>query len=371
MRRALDSIAAGLRRFPGEKIDLLVGEPCFEPPVEIQAAFQGTAGDPASGYGPPAGLTDLRKVLAGWRDGANGDHEGVLITHGAKAGLLALLAGLVEPGDEVIHPLPCYPAYPAMIRRLGGVPVGVAESGDGFSGWSDGVLAAAGPRTRAVVLSSPSNPSGAVIDGDDLSALVHLCRERGLRLILDEAYAAFRYDRDPFDPGVVDPDCRTLVRVHSASKSLALCGWRIGWIIADADLAGKIAGVQGALINPPATPPQRAMLALPEVPESYFEANRRAVHERLRAMVEAVQRAGCAAAMPAGGFYLWVDIRDRLGPEAPDSAAWCERLAEEHGVALWPGEDYGAPGRIRFALPRGDGWRDDVRELERRLSAAD
>ena len=369
MKRALDSVIAALGRYPGETVDLLVGEPCFDPPAEIQRAFAHVTGEPASGYGPPGGLAELRKLLANWLAGESVNPDQVVVTHGAKGGLLALLAALVEPGDEVIHPLPCYPAYPAMVRRLGGVPVGVAEHGDGFVGWTEKVLAATGSRTRAVVLSSPSNPSGSTIVGEELAALVAGCRERGVRLVLDEAYSVFLFDKIIVDPGGIDPELRTLVRVGSASKSLALCGWRIGWIVADSELVGRVAGVQSALLNPPATPPQLAMLALPEVPSSYFETNRSAVHERLEAMVEAMRRAGFDAAMPAGGFYLWVDVRDRLDPESPDTIKWCEHLAETHGVGLWPGEDYGTPGWVRLALPRGDDWRDDVREVQIRLGA--
>ena len=291
-----------------------------------------------------------------------------MVTHGAKGGLLALLAALVEPGDEVIHPLPRYPAYPAMVRRFGGVPMGVAEHGDGFAGWSDKVLATAGPRTRAVVLSSPSNPSGTTIVGGELATLVDGCRDRGIRLILDEAYSAFCFSDDVVDPAAVDAGC-ILVRVGSASKSLSLPGWRMGWVVADPELVTRVVGVQSALLNPPATPPQRAMLALPEVPDSYFETNRLAVRERLEAMVAAMRGAGFVAEVPAGGYYLWVDVRDRLNGEAPDTASWCERLAEHHGVGLWPGEDYGTPGWVRLALPQGDHWRDDVREVQSRLGA--
>ncbi len=367
MKRALDGVVGALGRWPGDPVDLLVGEPCFDPPVEIQRAFARTAGDPASDYGPPGGLPELRTVLANRLDSKRADPRRVMVTHGAKGGLLALLAALVEPGDEVIHPLPCYPAYPAMVQRFGGEPMGVAEHGDGFAGWADRALAIAGPRTRAVVLSSPSNPSGTTIDGGELAALVDGCGDRGIRLILDEAYADFRFDGDIVDPATMGADA-ILVRVGSASKSLALPGWRMGWIAADGELVASVIGVQSALLNPPATPPQRAMLALPEVPAGYFERNRRAVRERLEAMVAAVRRAGFAAAMPAGGFYLWVDIRDRLDRQKPDSAAWCERLAEEHGVGLWPGEDYGSPGWVRLALPQGDGWRETVHELEQRLA---
>jgi len=367
MKRAIDGVVAALGRWSGDPVNLLVGEPCFDPPAEIQQAFGQISGDSASGYGPPGGLPELRRVLASWVDPDRADPRRVMVTHGAKGGLLALLAALVEPGDEMIHPLPCYPAYPAMVRRFGGVPMGVAERGDGFAGWSEQALALAGPRTRVVVLSSPANPSGTTVDGGELAALVHGCGNRGIRLILDEAYSAFCFGDDVADSGAVDADS-ILVRVGSASKSLALPGWRVGWIVADSELVASVTSIQSALLNPPATPPQQAMLALPGVSPGYFEDNRRAVRERILAVAEAVRRAGFDAAMPEGGFYLWVDIRDRLDSEKPDSAQWCERLAEEHGVGLWPGEDYGTPGWVRLALPRGDNWREDVRELEKRLS---
>ncbi len=370
MKRALDGVVAALGRWPGEPVNLLVGEPCFDPPAEIRGAFGRISGDSASGYGPPGGLSELRAVLADWIDPDRADPRRLMVTHGAKGGLLVLLAALIESDDEVIHPLPCYPAYPAMVRRFGGVPMGVAERGGGFAGLSEQVRGLAGPRTRAVILSSPSNPSGTTIDDGELAELVDTCGNRGIRLILDEAYAAFRFGDDVADAAAVNAES-ILVRVGSASKSLALPGWRVGWIVADEELVTRVTSVQSAMLNPPATPPQQALLALPEVSPDYFEDNRRAVRGRLEAMVEAVRRAGFDAAMPAGGFYLWVDIRERLAAANPDSAAWCERLAEEHGVGLWPGEDYGTPGWVRFALPQDDNWRVVVEQLEERLAAAD
>ncbi len=368
MKRALEGVIGALGQFSGDPIDLLVGEPCFQPPAEIVEAFGRVAREPVSGYGPPAGLERLREILAAWDGSPRTRAAHVVVTHGAKGALLALFTALVEPGDEVIHPLPCYPAYPAMVRRFGGIPIGVAETGEGFSGWIAAVTAAMGPRTRAVVLSSPSNPSGAMISADALAALIEICRDRGVRVILDEAYVSFRFDGLSSSPGPGLPG-DTLVRVGSASKGLALCGWRMGWVITDRELVTRVAQAQAALLNPPATPPQRAMLALPSVPAEYFEKNRREVHQRLEVLAAAVGRAGFEVAMPDGGFYLWVDIRERLHPSKPDSATWCEALALERGVGFWPGEDYGAPGWVRLALPQGDHWRDDIDELERRLSA--
>jgi aspartate/methionine/tyrosine aminotransferase len=310
----------------------------------------------------------LRRALARWDGGDRVAEDNVVVTHGAKGALLALFASLIEPGDEVIHPLPCYPAYPVMVRRFGGVPVGVPESAAGFEGWSAAVERALTGRTRAVVLASPSNPSGSIIPAAELAGLVERCSSRGVRVVLDEAYAAFRFDgggfghRDRCAGG--DP-----VRIGSASKTFALPGWRMGWLVAEPELAGRTAQAQAALLNPPATPPQRALLALSEVSESYFEANRRLVRERIEAVVGAMGSAGLEAATPAGGFYVWVDVRDRLAP-GESSAEWCRRLAAERGVGLWPGEDFGVPGFVRLSLPQGDGWPETVRELERRLTAA-
>jgi len=185
-------------------------------------------------------------------------------------------------------------------------------------------------------------------------------------LILDEAYRDFRFVDEP-DPLPELPVDNTVVRVGSASKGLALPGWRIGWIIADVALAARLAEVQGALLNPPAIPPQQALHAVPDVTAAYFRDNRRRVHRRLEAVTAALTAAGFDATMPEGGFYLWVDVRARL--DDASTIEWCTRLAEERGVGLWPGEDYGVPGFVRLALPRGDGWREDVEQLGRRLSS--
>jgi aspartate/methionine/tyrosine aminotransferase len=252
-----------------------------------------------------------------------------------------------------------------MVRRLGGTPVGVGETDAGFSGWAVVVAGALGPRTRAVVLSSPSNPSGSVLPRDDLRTLAGLCRDRGIRLILDQAYADFRFTDGPDGTESLPVD-GTVVRIGSASKSLALPGWRIGWIAADPEFAARVAAVQGALLNPAATPPQRAMLALPDVSSSYFEDNRRQVWKRMDALAGAVRAAGFEAAVPDGGFYLWIDVQHRL--EGATTIEWCVRLAREKGVGLWPGEDFGAPGFVRAALPQRADWRTDVELVARRLA---
>ncbi len=188
--RAVDAVVAALAAHPGEHVSWIVGEPCFGPPPELADAFARAADSPSFGYPPHAGLPELRDVLAVRfeQEDLSIAPDQITITSGAKCGLFALFAALLEPGDEVIHPRPCYPAYPAMAARLGARPVPVAERDGSFSGWAADIAHHINPRTRAVVLASPSNPTGATLDPVEANALVELCSAHGIRLIIDEAY---------------------------------------------------------------------------------------------------------------------------------------------------------------------------------------
>lgn len=372
--RAVDGVLAALAAHGDRASSWVVGEPCVAPPPALAAALAEAAGAAAFPYPPPAGMPGLRQVLAS-RHGEGGGAvaaDQIAVTAGAKGGLLALLAALLEPGDELIHPLPCYPAYPAMARRLGARPVAVAEAGGSFAGWAEAVAERIGPRTRAVVVASPSNPTGATLSGAQARDLVALCRARGLRLICDEAYADFR-----FAPGTgalpadFDPERRTIVQLRSASKSWALCGWRVGWVVADAGLAATVAAHHSALLNPASGPVQAALTALPAVPAAYLEAARETVRRRGRELVLALEDAGLAAAPPAGGFYLWLDARPLLARSGAGSAAELAlRCAREHGVGLWPGKDFGSPNHLRIAVtaPAAAAWQTALARLAAALA---
>jgi aspartate aminotransferase len=367
--RAVDGVLAALAAHGGDASSWVVGEPCAAPPEALAAALAGAARAGSFPYPPPAGLPRLREVLAArHREGGAGvEASQVVVTAGAKGGLLALLSALLEPDDELIHPLPCYPAYPAMARRLGARAVGVAEAQGSFEGWARAVAGAIGPRTRAVVVASPSNPSGATLSGAQARDLVELCRGRGLRLICDEAYGEFRFAPDTEAlPADFDPGRRTVVQLRSASKSWALCGWRVGWVVADAGLAATVAARHASLLNPASGPAQAALTSLPEVPAAYLEEARETVRQRGRELVRALEDAGLAAAPPGGGFYLWLDVRPLLARTGAGSAAELAlSLAREHGVGLWPGEDFGSPHHLRIAVtaPPPAAWREALARL--------
>jgi aspartate/methionine/tyrosine aminotransferase len=372
--RAVDEVLASLAAHLEPRVSWLVGEPCFEAPAELVDAFARAAASPSYRYPPHDGLPELREVLAQHHsaEGPPTTAKQVVVTSGAKGGLLALLATLLEAGDELIHPQPCYPAYPAMAVRLGARPVAVAECQGGFAGWTEAVADAIGPRTRAVVLASPSNPTGAALEVGEGRALVELCRNRGIRLICDEAYVDFRFapGRQSL-PVAFDPERTTVVQLRSASKSWALCGWRIGWVTGDASLVARVARTHASFINPASGPAQAALCALPEIPDDYLEYARSQVSQRTTELCSAFDAAGIAIKRPDGGFYLWLNVADQIEVAGVGNAVqWCVEVARQSGIGLWPGEDFGATGHVRIAVtaPSDGDWITSVDALTAILS---
>ncbi len=364
---AVDRVVAALGRSNRPKRAWLVGEPFFSPPERLRAAFSRAAGSARVPYGPAGGLPELRAALAELhrRQGQPVEPSQVVVTHGAKAALLALFGALLADDDEVVCPLPCYPAYPRAAAAVGARVVRVPAAGGGARWDLDGVLAALSPRSRLLVLSSPCNPTGGVLREVEAQKLVEACREHGVRLVCDEAYESFRMrPHAPRPPVAWDPGRETVVQVRSLSKTYALCGWRIGWVAASAEVARAVEGWQGALLNPPNTPAQEAAIAVTAVDEAELTAARDVVRARLIEVRAAFEGSGLVVEPPEGGFYLWCDLRPVLGELS--SLGWCERTAERWGLGLWPGEDFGAPGWVRVsavAPPEGewDRWCDHLR----------
>ncbi len=372
--RAVDQVLAALADRGRDSCSWLVGEPCFPPPEVLCDALADAARAGRFPYPPQKGLPGLREVLAERHreGGRSASPDQVIVTSGAKGGLLAVMAALLEPGDEVIHPQPGYPAYRDMARRLGAKPVAVAENHGSFDGWPQRVAEHVGSCTRAVIVASPSNPSGATLSEDQAGELVEICRLNGLRLICDEAYAEFRFARGCSKvPADFDSDRETVVQIRSASKSWALCGWRLGWTVADMRLAARIAAVHSALFNPAPGPTQAALQRLPEVLPTYLDAARARVQRRLSDLATALKDDGLPAEPPAGGFYLWLDVQrlmERHGLDGPEQL--CAGIAHHSGVGLWPGSDFGSADHLRIAVtaPADEDWERSRERLRSALS---
>jgi aspartate/methionine/tyrosine aminotransferase len=350
--RGIDRVREALDSHDGERIDLLVGTPCFPPPPELLDALARAAAAPHFDYAPNQGTPGLRQAIARLhaREGEDVDAAQVFVSHGAKVAALVVLGTLLQPGDEVVLPTPCYPAYRKLPRLFGATVRTVEREGPPFAWDVERIQEAIHDRTRAVLVTSPCNPTGATLDPEALRALVDLCRGAGIRLLLDEAYTAFRFD--PSTMGschVVDPKSEVTIRLRSFSKTYGLCGWRMGYVLAEPQLIERLTWFQASHVNPPNTLIQNALESAIDVPASYHAVALESVRSRLAAIVSALGATPLSMEMPQGGFYALIDLRDAMHSTGHASATeFCRSLAAREGVAFWPGEDYGAPGWARI-----------------------
>lgn len=367
--RAIEGVLEALARFTGlpasarfgrenappsdPRIALCVGTPCFAPPQGLLDALADAVARPHFDYAPNQGTVAAREAIAALHHAAGESipPERIFITHGAKVAVLAILGTLLTQGDEVVLPTPAYPPYLAIPEIFGARVVPVERQRADFAFDPDAIEAAVSERTRMIIVSSPCNPTGATLTNDVAERLVTLCRRRGIRLLSDEAYEAFRFaEASVASPHAFDPEGDVVIRVRSVSKTYSLCGWRTGWVTTSAEAIVALTRFQASNINPPNTLMQAAIEAAPTVPASFHDAARIAIRSRIDAILDALEPTALRCTNPDGGFYIMADLADAMERTGHDSAAsFCRDLALTQGVALWPGEDYVAPGYARIS----------------------
>jgi aspartate aminotransferase len=361
----MNARANALRERGVEVFPFGVGEPDFEPPAFVLEAAKGAIDRGASKYTAVSGIAPLREAICeatkrsrGWAP----TPKQVTVSVGAKHALFNLAVALFEAGDEVLIPAPCWVSYPEQVRLMGATPVLLPTTEE--AGWKvtpRQLEAALTPKTKAVVLCSPSNPTGAAYDEPAMRALLEVLAGHDCWVITDEIYAELIYDgfrfasparlvRESF-PAMVD----RVVVVDGASKQYAMTGWRIGWSIAPEKLAVALDLVQGQSTTNPTAVAQHAALAALSGPQeetlrmrAIFEARRNVMVEGLRAIT------GKPFPSPAGAFYAFVDCTSLYGvslhgkPVTTDTdlALW---LLEEAHVACVAGSAFSMPGYIRFS----------------------
>lgn len=334
-----------LRSEGREILDLAVGEPHFPPPPEVIRATADALSAGHTRYGPVAGLPELRSAIAEQFEGCG--PENILVTNGAKQALFALFQVICQPGDEVILSAPCWVSFAEQIRLAGGEPVLVSSQAGGMD--PSAVSAAVSDRTVALLVNSPSNPTGAVADRKAWETLAGLARERDLLLISDEAYADFVFT-DPGLDGAWDlAEIRDrLIVIRSFSKSFGMTGFRVGYAVASPELIRELAKHQSHATGNVCTFAQYGALAALSLPSDVVTARRDALR-KLGQEAHARLSRWFAVSPPEGAFYLFPDISERLRPgeTAEDFAG---DLLEQTGVALTPGEAFGGPGHLRISF---------------------
>jgi aminotransferase len=341
-------------------ISLAVGEPDFPTPAHIVEAGRAALRAGFTRYSPNAGYRELREAIAGKLRKVNGldvDAGEVFVTVGAmEALMLAFLVGL-DPGDEVILTDPCYTNYPSQITLAGGVPVWVAtDPGRGYLPTPEAMAAAITPRTRALLVNSPSNPTGAVYPAPLLRAIADLAVRHDLLLVSDEAYEALVYgEARHASPAAFPGLAERTISIYSFSKEYAMTGWRIGYLSGPAELLRVMATVQEQVASCVNAATQQAALAALTGSQACVEAMRRAYEHRRDLVVERLNRIpGVRCPRPEGAFYAFPDVR----AITTDTVALADRLLADHGVVVSPGEAFGPRSagflRLSYASSEAD-----------------
>ena len=366
---AVSALAKRLASEGRDIIDLSAGEPDFDTPSFIsEAAIEGIRAG-RTRYTPAPGLPELRKAVAqsllrgaapGWTFGG----ENVVVSAGAKQALFNVCFSLFGPGDEVLIGGPYWTSYPDIVGLARAEPAFVTgDEGRDFRLTVDDLEKVRTPRTRGLILSSPSNPAGVVYSLDELRAVAQWAKEHEIWLLSDEIYRRIHFAGGGRPaPGLLDlspDDLGPFVVLDGVSKTFAMTGWRIGYMLADAGLAAKVAALQSQTTSNPATPSQVAALEAlrrPDLADAAVAEMVTAFRRRRDLVVERVTERlpHLSFIYPQGAFYLFLKVDSEYGGEVSDSTTWCSKLLEETGVAMVPGSAFGDDRYARLSFATSD-----------------
>jgi aspartate/methionine/tyrosine aminotransferase len=334
-----------------DAVRLDIGDPDFTTPAHIVEAAAQAARDGFTHYSPGVGLGSLRELVArkvSERNGLACTADSVAVTTGACGGLYSVFLALLDPGDEVLLPDPGWTTMVPMALAAGvsPVPYRLARGDDGFAVDLAAVEERIGPRTRAVVVNSPSNPTGAVESRETVAALVELTERHGLWLVSDECYEELVFDRPHVSPATLGGPER-VVSVFSFSKTYAMTGWRVGYVVASPEVVRALAKAQEPVVSSTSTISQKAAEAALLGPQDVVAAMRDEYRRRRDLALALLDAAGVGYARPSGAFYVMVDVGD-----AEPSEAFVHRLLRDARVAVVPGSAFGEGGEglVRVSL---------------------
>ncbi|MGM0167145.1 aromatic amino acid aminotransferase [Enterococcus sp. AZ135] len=355
-------IAVSLIRQFDEKVSgipnmlkLTLGEPDFNTPEHVKEAGQQAIKDNFSHYTGMSGLIDVREAASRFlSEKYTVNYEPtteVLVTVGATEALSASLLSILEPGDKVLLPAPTYPGYEPLILLAGAEPIYIDTRETGFvltPEQIDQAMAKHGDRVKAIIITSPSNPTGVAYNEAEVSALSETLKKYSIFVISDEIYSELNYETKHVSFGKYLREQTILI--NGLSKSHAMTGWRIGFIFAPAELTEQIIKVHQYLVTAASTISQKAAVRALVQGISDAEGMREEYRERRDYVYQVMTRLGFEVARPSGAFYIFAKIPADL---EQDSMAFCIDLAEKNQLAIIPGIDFGPEGegyvRISYA----------------------
>ncbi|MBA3391874.1 MAG: pyridoxal phosphate-dependent aminotransferase [Deltaproteobacteria bacterium] len=360
------AVTAKAAKLKADGIDVVsfgAGEPDFDTPAHIKDAARAALDKPGVGkYTDVAGVLPLRKAIAAELSAVHKTTiapDQVLVSTGAKHSLFNLFMALLDPGDEVLIPAPFWVSYPDMVMLAGGRPVILeTRAEDDFAVTPQQVAAACSPRTRAIVLNNPSNPTGAVYTRAQIEGLAKVVVEKDLLVISDDIYRQLVYgDAEYVSIAAVSPElAKRTVLVDGVSKTYAMTGWRIGYTAGPLALIKAMTKIQGQSTSNPTHISQIATLAALTGSQDCVGEMRKAFDERRIEMVKLLRAIpGVTCREPKGAFYAFPDVSAYVGKHSPEGAILdddvqlCDWLVEVGKVAVVPGSGFGAPGFVRLS----------------------
>ena len=332
-----------------------IGEPDFDTPAHIVNAAKEAMDKGMTHYTPSKGLYELREAIAEYTSetmGMDVSAEEVIVTVSAKLAIYGSLMVYIDPGDEVIIPSPAYPSYRGVTRFIGGKPVSVKLREERkFSPSGEEIAAAVTDRTKAIVINSPCNPTGGAYSREDLRAIVEIAHDRDLIVVSDEIYEHIVFDGKKHESILSIPGARErAVLVNGFSKTWAMTGWRLGWVVAPREVAEKISKIQGSTVSCPVHFAQAAAIQAIRGPMDDVKGMVREYEERRDMIHEALNSIpGFSMIKPVATFYAFPNTRE-LGLKSSELA---DRILNEAGVALLPGTAFGPEGEGYLRLSFG------------------
>jgi len=339
----LSTAAARLRAEGREILSLLEGEPDLPVPPAVREATRRALARGETRYSDSTGLLELRTLIARKLKAAP---ENIVVTNGAKQAIYETLQTICGPGDEVLIPSPYWVTFPEAVRLAGAKPVFVPTRAHQLD--LAAVSRAVTKRTRAIVINSPNNPTGAVYPAAVLRGLARLAAKRNFLIVSDEAYEDFVYDRAPYASVASFAPARTIT-IRTFSKSFSMTGFRVGFLAAPPEIARAVKRIHGHVTGNVCTFAQRGAIAALGLGKNERE-RRRAVFQKRRNLAYSLASRSFDCVKPRGGLFVFADARRLLGDRFKNDAALAAHLLHKAGVSVVPGSACGMEGFLRFSF---------------------
>ena len=364
---AVDAKAKALKAEGKPVIGFGAGEPDFATPSHVVEAAKAAAENPANHrYTPASGLPDLRKAIAeatSRDDKIEVTPDQVVVTNGGKQAIFNTMATLINPGDEVILQAPYWVTYPEVVQVFGGIAkIVMSDETTNYKVTVKELEKARTLKTKMLIFSSPSNPTGTVYTPDEIQAIGKWAAKHGIWVMTDEIYQHLIYPGEEFASILnLVPELKdTCVIVSGVAKTYAMTGWRVGWTIGPKNFTKASINLQSHMTSNVSNVAQRAAIAAIEGPQDVVQTMLQAFDKRRHTMVEMLNQInGVNCPMPGGAFYVYPSVKGLIGKTVNgktinSSLELAEIALDEVNVALVPGEAFGTPGYVRMSYALGD-----------------